>query len=315
MDPLGRHDRRHGKYRHLRGRVQRSRGDHFSGRPAAFGVEQCSPEAVADAPRQRRQAIELCIAGEEEAGALLAAVRIRPAVVALDAEHDLAQLDVVAGLPAHEGAAEIGVDPCTTGNEAPILFAPDPAEETAGVWASPVVGDRSRGAPVFDAAAPVRSELVAQAGIDAPAFDVLADPVVGTGVAEPTGIDDRRGRAQGELAIGSDAAGRQRARGKAEHVEGWIAGQRGGHVVGEFMEHAGREVRLPGDAARREVGADAHARPAQEAFHVIDLHGAGGHEPEPGEERSRHVESIDLHAGPDDPCGRLDDQPLPRDWL
>ena len=205
---------------------------------------------------------------------------IGPAVVGLDAEHRLADLHVVADLAADQSTGKPEpLDRRVVADIPPALVTPGHgAGRRADVRTGPVVRVDDGYRVVLDAAAPVGVELVAQAGVEVPAFDILADLVVDAGVAEPAGVDDRGCRTEGELPVGADAAGRGREHRTVEDDAGAVVAAGHGprrHVAGELVEHAGREERLPGQAARREVRADAEAEATEHALDIVDRHRAG----------------------------------------
>ncbi len=190
----------------------------------------------------------------------------------------------------------------------PVLIAPGRAGEAAHIGAGPVVFVPSGGRRILYAGAPsLGRELVAQAGIDAPAVDVLADLVVDTRVAEPSGIDDGGGGAERELAVGAHAARRRREHETVDTGVSCVGFHRpGSHVAGELIEHAGSKVGLPGDARAREVGADGDAGATEQTVDVVDRHGAPRKRAaaihQPG-----YVERIDFHTRPHEAARRLDE--------
>src|SRR5262249_24571508 len=159
---------------------------------------------------------------------------------------------VVAGLTTGQVTAELRIDSRAKGDVLPVLLAPHPAGILANVWSGPVVGEHGRARPILDAPARLGRELVAQAGVDAPAFDVLACAVVDTGVTEPSGIGDGCRGAEAKLGIGADPVCRQRRIELRAEAPAWSEYQRveaaaepRGHLAREFMEHTGGEEGLP----------------------------------------------------------------------
>ena len=88
-------------------------------------------------------------------------------------------------------------------------------------------------------------------------------------------------------------------------------------VVGEFVQDAGGRERLQQEIAGVELGADAQAQPAEQAFDVADLQGAGG--PNSGLlPRSRLPEMLNGSISTFDhtkPADGSMNQPLPKPWL
>src|SRR5947209_3719030 len=129
-----------------------------------------------------------------------------------DTDDRPANPDVVAGLPAPERPGKIRLHGRTAA-EYPALFAPiGPGIET-DIGAGPVIPDYRRHPAILDAASAHGGELVAQACVDAPAFDIVADAIVAADIAEPAGVAQHSRRAQGKLTICADSParlGRQR---------------------------------------------------------------------------------------------------------
>src|SRR5262249_11227658 len=188
--------------------------------------------------------IHIGLAREEEGvWARFAAMRIAEPVVGFHTDHDTPGLHVVAGLTAGEIAAELRLDLRAEGNGPPGLIPPRPTSVQTDVGASPVAAPivyRGRNA-VLDAAGRTLRELVAQARVDAPTIDVLTDAIIEAGVAQPTGVDERSGGAETELAVGADPI---RAQGGldwryCQAKGGEIGREIGGHLARKFVKQGG----------------------------------------------------------------------------
>src|SRR5215467_854891 len=181
--------------------------------PAGFAVEEGATPRVAQPSRECAQMIHIGLAREEESiGTRFAALRVAEPIVGFHTDHDTPRLHVVAGLTAGEIAAELRLHLRAERNVPPVLIPPRPAGVKTDVGASPIAGPvvYRGGNAVLDAAGRTWSELVAQARVDAPTIDVLTDAIIKAGIAQPTGVGERGGGAETELAVGADPIGAQR---------------------------------------------------------------------------------------------------------
>src|SRR5262249_8740072 len=244
---------------------------------------------------------------------------VGPADVAFEAQHGAAELPVVASLAASDGTADTRprLGEVVEGDARPADFG---TEEAADVEAAPVDGRGDRGnRSLHDATGHRRQrvghEVVAEAGLGRPTFDVVAGAVIAAHEPDPSGIENLTGNAGRELTVGADA------RGRGLHVDGrrsnpawdaaadqyhaaWAGLERRLNIVGELVEHARRDERLQGQVAGLERRADADAGAAELAVDVADGNGA---RELLGWRQTGRVERIDLGFRPDEAGRRLDE--------
>src|SRR5262249_6978399 len=141
-------------------------------------------------------------------------------------------------------------------------------------------------------------KVIAKAAIEAPALDVVSDPIIAAQIADPARVRDLRCGAQAELAVGPWAVDRDR---RAELRE-WradrseVARQIGGDAALEFVEDAGGGERPHDHIANCDGCTDPHAQTTNRAFNVLDRQdprrdaaGADNH-------GSRDIQRIDLSS-------------------
>ncbi len=146
--------------------------------------------------------------------------------------------------------------------------------------------------------------MVTNAGVAGPAVDVVAIAIIDADEAEPAGIDDLTGHAQGVLAVGSDARGRGRLVERDRRVAGTkegAVGQRGvvgDDVAGKLVEDTRRSEGLPDHVRRLDRLAEAQAQPSELALDVV-----GADDARDGQGRRARIDEV-IHG-----CPGIDESP------
>src|SRR5262249_32905615 len=103
------------------------------------------------------------------------------------------------------------------------------------------------------------------AGVDSPSLKILAFSVVNARVADPAGIWELRSEADGILAVGSHAAGREiENRGSGRIIKSQF------RIIGEFVPNTCSYERLPNNIVARNGGPEGNPRGTNRLANVME---------------------------------------------
>ena len=158
-----------------------------------------------------------------------------------------------------------------------------------------------------------REEVVTQARIGGPTFEIVAGAIIAAHEPDPAGIGDLAGDARRDLAVGADTRGAGGDIGLRGGIEAGGIGteeeairtrrERRGGVVGKLAEHARGHEWLQHQVAGCERGPHPQAETPDQAFDVVESQRSRDHAARSPSE----IDRIDLGVRPHDTARRLDE--------